>query len=61
MDEKITILGEEFGRKHIPNIAKMFDRDPSNAERQIKSIADAWHGGSIVSAVQSFESDLGYK
>jgi len=61
MNEKFTILGEVFERKHFPNIAKMFDIDPSNTARQIQSIADAWHEGSIVSAAQAFESDLGYR
>ncbi|HAT68550.1 MAG: hypothetical protein A2481_02405 [Candidatus Yonathbacteria bacterium RIFOXYC2_FULL_47_9] len=61
MNEKFTILGEVFERKHFPNIARMFDRDPSNTEQQIQSIANAWHEGSIVSAAIAFESDLGYK
>jgi hypothetical protein len=58
--DTITILGEEFKREHIPKIAAMIDNDRANAEAQIKSIADAWHGGSIVGAIQAFESDLAH-
>ena len=58
--EKITILGEEFSRKHIPNVSRMIDTHRENAERQIQSIADAWHEGSIIGAVQAFESDLAH-
>lgn len=61
MDEdKITILGEIFNRKHIPHVARMFDTSKDNAEAQIRSIADAWHEGSVVSAVQALESDLAH-
>ncbi len=58
---KITILGEVWERKDIPNVAKMLDANKENAEHQIQSIADAWHGGSIVSAVQALESDLAHR
>lgn len=58
--DTITILGEQFDRTHIPKVAAMVDHDRANAERQIRSIADAWHGGNTVGAVQAFESDLAH-
>ena len=59
MGNKITILGEVFERHHIPKVSRMFGTNQSNTERQIQSIADAWHEGSISSAVVALESDLG--
>lgn len=58
--DKITILSEEFDRDAIPHIARMRDTDKASTEAQIRSIADAWHDGSIVSAVQALESDLAH-
>lgn len=57
---KITILGKTYSREDIPNIAQMFDVSKENAERQIQSIADAWHEGNTPSAIHAFESDLAH-
>lgn len=59
MQDKIVILGEEFERKHIPKVARMFDTSPEHAKQTISSLAYLWHNGSVVSAVQALESDLG--
>lgn len=60
MDDTITICGEEFERRHIPRVARMFDTSPENAAKTITSLAFLWHEGSIVSAVQALESDLAH-
>jgi len=59
-EDKVTILGKEFKRDSIPHVARMLDTSRENAERQIQGIADAWHEGSVVSAVQALESDLAH-
>ncbi len=58
MSEKLTILGEEFERVHIPCVSRLFDTNPEHAKQTISSLAYLWHEGSIVSAVQALESDL---
>ncbi len=60
MNNEIIILGETFDRDIIPHVARMFDKNRANTEIQIKSIADAWHEGEIVGAVQALESDLAH-
>lgn len=60
MKNTITIMGEDFEREHIPNIARMFDRDAEHATKTISSLAYLWHEGNIVAAVQALESDLGH-
>ncbi len=52
------ILGESLSVKHCPNLYEMYITSKSNLEAQLKSIADAWHEGSVISASQAFESDL---
>jgi hypothetical protein len=56
----ITILGEEFERKHIPHVAEMIDFGRKDWESRIMSIAKAWHQGEIVPAVISLELDLAH-
>lgn len=58
MKDAITVLGEEFSRQNIPHVARMWDIDRVSAESRIQSVANAWHNGSIVGAVQALESDL---
>ncbi len=60
MQEKDTFIvdGEVFEVKYFPKFYSMFKHDPEWAEKQVKSIADVWHEGFIVSAMQAFESDL---
>lgn len=57
---EFELLGETFGIEHFPHLYQMVQTSRENAERQLKSIADAWHEGSIVSAAQAFESDLAH-
>lgn len=54
------IAGENFETKDFPNLYEMYKISPQNAEDQLRSIADAWHEGNIVSAAQAFESDLAH-
>lgn len=58
MESITTILGQSFLTMDIPRVARMVDTSRANAEAQIQSIADAWHGGDIRSAVLALESDL---
>ena len=60
MEKNFTILGETFEVRYFPHFYAMYKAGPDNLERQLKSIADKWHDGSIVSAVQALESDLGH-
>lgn len=59
-DAKFELLGETFEIEHFPHLYRMVQASRGNAERQLKSIADAWHGGSIGSAAQALESDLAH-
>lgn len=52
------VLGHKFEVKHFPCLYRMYQTSPENLERQLRSVADAWHEGSIVSAAVAFESDL---
>ena len=61
MLKTFTVLGETFGVEHFPRMYDMFKTSPDNLERQLKSIANAWHEGSIVGAAQAFESDMGHR
>lgn len=55
--EIFEVLGEEFEAEYFPNLYRIFQNNPKWLEEQLKSIADAWHEGSIVSAAQALESD----
>lgn len=59
-DKEFVVLGEGFKIVHFPRLYRMYKNDPENLAMQLRSIADAWHEGSIVSAAQAFESDLSY-
>ncbi len=56
--EQFNICGETFETRYFPNLYEMYKISPKNAEDQLRSIANAWHEGHIVSAAQAFESDL---
>lgn len=57
---QFDLLDETFDIEHFPHLYRMAQTSRENAERQLKSIADAWHEGYIVSAAQAFESDLAH-
>lgn len=59
-NEQFELLGEIFDIEHFPHLYQMVQTSRENAERQLKSIADVAHEGSVVSAAQAFESDLGH-
>jgi hypothetical protein len=55
-----SVCGEDFEIRHFPHLYGMVQTSRENAEAQLRSIANAWHDGSIVSAAQALESDLGH-
>ena len=57
---QFELLGETFDIEHFPHLYGMVQISRENAEMQIKSLADAWHEGSVVSAAQAFESDMAH-
>lgn len=58
--QPIKILGEEINPKYYPNLYRMAKTNPEGLAEQLQSIANAWHEGSIVSAMQALESDLAH-
>ena len=58
MKKQIQILGKIIDYKYYPKLYRWAKTNPETLEDQIKSIAKAWHEGSIVSAMQALESDL---
>lgn len=54
----VTILGEEIDKEYYPKLYNWATTNPKTLESQLKSIAKAWHEGSIKSAMQALESDL---
>jgi len=54
----ITILGEIIDSDNQPILYQKAKLNKSELERQIKSVADKWHEGSVRSAILSLESDL---
>lgn len=57
---EFELCGETFEVKHFPNLYRMWEAIPENAEAQLRSIARAWHGGSVSAAAIAFESDLAH-
>lgn len=56
--KSIMFLGEKLDPKYYPVLYKWAKENPETLESQLKSIAKAWHEGSIRSAMVSLESDL---
>jgi hypothetical protein len=56
--QPINILGEYVDPDNQPILYQKALNNKEGLERQLKSIADAWHEGSVRSAIISFESDL---
>lgn len=57
-NETFELCGETFQIEYYPKIYAMVCADKFSAGEQLRSIADAWHEGSITSAAQAIESDL---
>jgi hypothetical protein len=55
---KIKILGETVDPDNMPILYQKAQSNPEELERQLKSIATAWHEGDIRSAMLALESDL---
>jgi hypothetical protein len=59
--EKVfALLDETFSVSSFPNLYRMWQISPENAEVQLRSIANAWHEGSITAAAIALESDLAH-
>lgn len=58
LNKAILILGEEIDPNSMPKLYNKAEVNPEWLAKQLKSIAKAWHGGSIRSAMIAFESDL---
>jgi hypothetical protein len=56
--KKIQILNEPIDPDNMPILYQKALANPKELERQLKSIADAWHEGSIRAAMLALESDL---
>jgi len=54
----IKILGEDIDPDNMPKLYRWALHNPETLERQLKSIANAWHEGNIRAAMIAFESDL---
>ncbi|PIX74387.1 hypothetical protein CO083_03840 [Candidatus Roizmanbacteria bacterium CG_4_9_14_0_8_um_filter_34_12] len=57
-DDRISILGETIDKENFPILYKWAKDNSETLEQQLKSLADKWHEGSIISAMQALESDL---
>lgn len=57
-DSKVSILGETIDKENFPKLYNWAKNNPEALESQLKSIAKAWHEGSIRSAMNALESDL---
>lgn len=55
---KIIILGESLDPENYPKLYEWAKNNSETLVKQLKSIADKWHNGSIVAAIQALESDL---
>ena len=56
----IKILGETIDADNQPILYQKAKLNKPELERQLKSIADKWHEGSIRAATISLESDLSH-
>jgi len=55
---EISILGETIDPDNMPIIYQKALTNSEELERQLKSIANAWHEGDIRSVMLALESDL---
>lgn len=53
-----VIFDMELDEENFPVLRKWALKNPETLEKQVKSIANAWHEGNVISAMQAFESDL---
>ena len=58
--ETITFLGVRMSEEDFPVLYKWAKSNPATLEEQLKSIAEKWHEGDIISAAQALESDSKY-
>ena len=53
-----VIFDMELTEGHYPILRRRALKNPEMLEREIKSVANAWHEGDAISAMQALESDL---
>ena len=53
-----VVLGEELDQENFPVLRRAALHDLPHLESQVRSVANAWHEGDVVSALQALESDL---
>lgn len=56
--DDFQVAGLELSKRHFPILYRAYLRDPQWLEKQLRSIANAWHEGSLDAAAQALESDL---
>jgi hypothetical protein len=54
----VKILGELIDPDNMPILYQKAKLNKPELERQLKSIADKWHEGSVRAAIIALESDL---
>jgi hypothetical protein len=57
-DQTFNICDTQFEIKHFPVLYERHRYDAEWLDKQVQSIATAWHEGNIASAVVALESDL---
>lgn len=57
-EREFQILGEMFPKEHYPILLRWSEKNQQTLEDTVKSVAEKWHNGDIVSACQALESDL---
>ena len=57
-EKPITLLGEDIDPDNMPILYHKALVNPAELERQLSSIANAWHEGDIRAAMLALESDL---
>ena len=57
---KTIVLGEVISKGNQPILYRREMMNKPESERQLQSIANAWHEGSIRSAILALESDLAH-
>ncbi len=58
LNKPIIFLGKSLDIENYPKLYRWAKENPETLEVQVRSIANAWHEGSIGSAMTALESDL---
>lgn len=55
---KIVLWGEEIDPDNMPILYQKAKLNKTELEKQLRSVADKWHEGSVRAAIIALESDL---